>query len=534
MFLYSRNLHGQSVRADIVIVGSGAAGLTLANQLGNAGADVLVVETGGLEHSPARKGIDKGDWTGDIGVGIASRSRYLGGSTNCWGGNCAPMDDIGYDDRPWVPHSGWPIDNADLEPFVKPAHELLRTPFDTYDVSDWADLLPRVRDGLLLEGSDAFETKIFQRSRVARFGELLRRDLDRSQNVRVLLDTNVVKLMQSKGRISHLLAVDTDQPTAQPITIEADRFILAAAIENSRLLLTSNVGNEHDVVGRYFMGHFHFVGGRVEPSASLNDVGLYTIPGDVLNYVHGSKLVVGALRLAPEIQRSEKLLDAANFLLPFRPHEHWMGRSRAAAVGRGSWARIRGEDGPSFGVNDFVQGSREVPSIAAHTVGEARRWLRGNPWYGIRIWGEQAPHPENRLLLGPQVDRFGLPRIQVRSSLTHLDKLTLKRNLALMDEQFEANGLGRVIDELPALGAKWPRGATGTSHFMGGTRMHNDPTQGVVDSDCKVHGVDNLYVAGASVFPTSGLCMATYQLTLMAFRLADHIERISTRSTAAA
>ncbi len=534
MFLYSGDLHGQSVRADIVIVGSGAAGLTLANQLGTAGANVLVVETGGLEHDASRKGIDKGDWTGDIGVGIASRSRYLGGSTNCWGGNCAPMDGIGYEDRPWVPYSGWPIDESDLVQYVKPAHELLRTPFDTYDVDDWSELLPRVGKGLLLKDSSTFETKIFQRSRVARFGELLRRDLDRSQNVRVLLNATVVRLVQSADRISHAVGVDTDEPSAAPITIEADRFVLSAAIENSRLLLASDVGNENDVVGRYFMGHFHFVGGRIEPSAALDDVSLYTIPGDVLNYVHGSKLVVGALRLSPEVQRAEKLLDAANFLLPFRPYEHWMGRSRAAAVGRGSWARMRGEQGPEFGMSDVMQGSREVPSIAAHTLGEAKRRLRGDRWYGIRIWGEQAPDPDNRLLLGHEIDRFGLPRIQVRSSLTPLDKLTLKRNLELLDEQFRGAGLGRVVDELPDLNAYWPRGATGTSHFMGGTRMHNDPTQGVVDSDCKVHGLENLFIAGASVFPTSGLCMATYELTLLAFRLADHIERIASRTPAVA
>ncbi len=533
MFLESGDWHGQTIKADVVIVGSGAAGLAIASQLGKSGADVLVVETGGLEHNPSLRGIDRGEWTGDIGVGIASRKRFLGGSTNCWGGNCAPMDDIGYEDRPWVPHSGWPIDNGDLAPYVLPAHELLRVPFDTFEVDEWARMLPRVDRELLIRDSERFETKIFQRSRIARFGELLRRDLDRADNVRVLLNTHVVQLVEQNGKISHAVGADTDKPGAPAIRIEGGRFVLSAAIENSRILLASDVGNEHDNVGRYFMGHFHFVGGRIEPSPELGEVGLYTIPGDVFSYVHGTKLAVGALRLSPQVQRQEQVLDAANFLLPFRPYEHWMGRSRAAAVGRGAWAKLRGKRGPEFGLSDVREGATELPIIAAHSVGEAARWARGERWHGIRIWGEQAPDPDNRLLLGPEPDRFGMPRIEVRSNLTQLDKRTLKTNLAVLDEEFRQAGLGRVIDELPGEG-HWPKGATGTSHFMGGTRMHNDPAQGVVDADCKVHGVDNLYVAGASVFPTSGLCMATYQLVLLAFRLADHLEGAAARTNVTA
>ena len=64
----------------------------------------------------------------------------------------------------------------------------------------------------------------------------------------------------------------------------------------------------------------------------------------------------------------------------------------------------------------------------------------------------------------------------------------------------------------------------GGAHHMGTTRMHDDPRQGVVDRNSKVHGVDNLYVAGSSVFPTSGAANPTLTLVALTLRLADHLK----------
>jgi len=60
---------------------------------------------------------------------------------------------------------------------------------------------------------------------------------------------------------------------------------------------------------------------------------------------------------------------------------------------------------------------------------------------------------------------------------------------------------------------------------MGGTRMHGDPRQGVVDADARVHGIANLYVAGSSLFPTGGAANPTFTLVALALRLADHLNR---------
>ena len=71
---------------------------------------------------------------------------------------------------------------------------------------------------------------------------------------------------------------------------------------------------------------------------------------------------------------------------------------------------------------------------------------------------------------------------------------------------------------------EWPQPLSGGSHHMGTTRMNDDPLRGVVDRNCKVHSVDNLYVAGSSVFPTSGVSNPTLSIVALTLRLADHLK----------
>jgi choline dehydrogenase-like flavoprotein len=59
---------------------------------------------------------------------------------------------------------------------------------------------------------------------------------------------------------------------------------------------------------------------------------------------------------------------------------------------------------------------------------------------------------------------------------------------------------------------------------MGTTRMALDPRRGVVDQDCRVHGVENLYIAGSSVFPTCGFANPTLTIVELALRLVDHLK----------
>ena len=144
--------------------------------------------------------------------------------------------------------------------------------------------------------------------------------------------------------------------------------------------------------------------------------------------------------------------------------------------------------------------------------------------YAIRNWLEQAPRPENRITLGESHDAFGLPRLRMCWTLGDLEKRTVACAHELLAEALRDNGVGSLFSDLPSLENRWPDELAFSSHTMGTTRMSASPRNGVVDSDCRVHGVNNLYVAGGSVLSTTGANMVTFNLLVLALRLSDHLK----------
>ena len=136
---------------------------------------------------------------------------------------------------------------------------------------------------------------------------------------------------------------------------------------------------------------------------------------------------------------------------------------------------------------------------------------------------EQAPNPASRVRLIEQRDALGMPRVQLEWRLSGLDKRSIRRAHELLARELGRAGLGRLQLMLSEDEHRWPPELGGGRHHMGTTRMHRDPARGVVDPDCRVHGVGNLYVAGSSVFPTVGAANPTLTIVALALRLADHL-----------
>ena len=141
----------------------------------------------------------------------------------------------------------------------------------------------------------------------------------------------------------------------------------------------------------------------------------------------------------------------------------------------------------------------------------------------LRAQGEQAPNPDSRVTLGTRRDRFGQPVARIDWHPASSDRASIRASQETIDEALRTAGVGRVEfmlgDEHP------PTLFEGNFHHLGTTRMHADPAMGVVDADCRVHGVRNLYVAGSSVFPTYGCSNPTLTVVALALRLADHIKK---------
>jgi choline dehydrogenase-like flavoprotein len=138
---------------------------------------------------------------------------------------------------------------------------------------------------------------------------------------------------------------------------------------------------------------------------------------------------------------------------------------------------------------------------------------------------EAEPNRDSRVTLSEQRDRLGMQRVKVDWQLTDLVKRTFDRTNTLLAQEMEQAGVAKVTLDAPLEGRPWPALLEGTWHHMGTTRMHDSPTLGVVDRNCKVHGMSNLYVAGSSVFPTVGANFPTITITALTLRLAEHVAR---------
>jgi choline dehydrogenase-like flavoprotein len=131
---------------------------------------------------------------------------------------------------------------------------------------------------------------------------------------------------------------------------------------------------------------------------------------------------------------------------------------------------------------------------------------------------EQRPNPENRVVLARDRDALGVPSVAVHWRWRDEEQAELERLRQALCRWVEASGIGRVEVEAG-------RPDPNAHHHAGTTRMHTDPRFGVADADARVHGTENLYVTGASVFPTAGFANPTLTIVATALRLADHLKQ---------
>ncbi|MEV0251313.1 GMC family oxidoreductase [Nocardia sp. NPDC050712] len=509
--------------ADICVIGSGPAGLTLAAELAGTSLRVLVLESGGREPSEQANALDDIDSTGAVraGTGRVAGDRILGGNSHSWSGRCGLLDDLDFGARPWVPGSGWPI--TDLDPYLERAARHVGIGYGTGFTGDafW-ELAGRARPRDTLD-PNRFRAYFWQISRdpvdpfdCKRFGRHVR-ELT-APNVRVLVNATVTHIdTDADGR--KVLALQVAGSKAR--TVRAGRFVLAAGgISTPRLLLASRrirpegVGNRHGLVGRYLMDHRCGAVGALEPAqahTALHRFGKY-----VVKSAHGRHTFLHGLALSPAVQRAEQLLNCALWL-----------------------QEVPADDDPWESVKQLMRGrgTRHDARVALANSGlllaGARRRLiehAGLPHkldrIEVRCMVEQVPDPDSRVALSERVDRFGVPLARIDWRVHELEDRTVRRAAALAVAEFARLGYPEpALYDWARADSDGPARLTDWAHPTGTTRMAARPDAGVVDTDCRVHGVENLYIAGSSVFPTTGHANPTLTLVALAVRLADELRR---------
>lgn len=168
----------------------------------------------------------------------------------------------------------------------------------------------------------------------------------------------------------------------------------------------------------------------------------------------------------------------------------------------------------TFWLRKRTLASRKFPSLVVKPR---------NQTYAIEVHSEQTPNRDSRISLSDQKDAFGMPRVKVDWRWLPLDIDTVRNTVQALGEDLAAAGIGRVRFDPAAIEREMLRDGAVGGHHVGTTRMAEDPAKGVVDRDCRVHGLDNLYIAGSAVFPTSGQANPTLLAIALALRLADHV-----------
>ena len=510
---------GAVVDSDVCIIGAGAAGITMARALANSSLQVTLLESGRLEYDDRTQSLNGGRSDGlRYFPLISTRLRYFGGTTNHWNGWCAPLNDLDFAVRSWVPDSGWPIAAADLIPYYEAAQKICQLGPFQYDAAFWQT------DDWPFPAFDPAKLKVrvWQFSPPTRFGEEYKAELERAVNVRVYLHATATEL-EAQASSPLLLGVKARSLDGAAATFKAKAFVLACGgIENARMLLVSDkvqaqgLGNAHGLVGRFFMEHPHVPAGELvvsEPGGLAARFG---------KFMRANTMLQAGLCVSPSVQERERILNCSTEIVAIRDEtsgfEKLLAIRRAlrdgkmpAQIGSKLWAILRDFNDVAWGLVEAARGRRYFADVSS---------------LSLYVRSEQAPNPDSRITLSGEQDELGVRRVALDWQLTQLDRRTIRTAIRLIGEDVGRLGLGRVKmpDWLLSDHASLPETFQGGWHHMGTTRMSDNSKHGVVDSNCRVHQVRNLYVAGSSVFPTGGYASPTLTIVALALRLVNHLK----------
>jgi choline dehydrogenase-like flavoprotein len=536
---------GELLPFDICIVGSGPAGIVLAREISGCGLRVCLLESGGDKPAEESNNLNAGAVESAHGydeqVLREGRRRQFGGTANLWNHEVrgessrhiryVPLDEIDFERRDWVPESGWPFDRRELQPYYDRAEKACGVGI--------LDQSARIEE-LVTNSHQPWQTEkiasavsLFGSSRI--FLKNYRRELVEDSRVTVILHAALLEL-QMDPLSRAIVSAQAGTPDGRKFQIRARAFVIAAGgLENARILLLQDtlqaggLGNQHDMVGRCFMDHPAITLGVLIPSSKkIFDQAVVYDQHDV-----GGQPIMYQLHIRPEVMRREKMLNICAVLVPhfknlrangpavlhqllFRA-PRFLGRYLAAAP------RHDAQNGATAPLSLRQRLLAQYYSQGQCGWSRLGKLDRRFGEFGVHSLVEQSPDRSNRLILQEQTDVFGQRKTKVLWRWNELDLQSIRLAQQIFREELAIAGIGAFLPVEETVGSQ-PRRFASPHHFMGTTRMHDDPRNGVVDSDCRIHDVPNLFIAGSSVFPTGGFANPTLTIVALALRLAAHLQ----------
>jgi|LakMenE01Jun11ns_1017448.scaffolds.fasta_scaffold9959605_21 choline dehydrogenase-like flavoprotein len=513
---------GQEFQSDLLIVGAGIAGLVLADALRGSGRQVDVLEAGGESLEPESQALYAAEMAAKPHLGTTEgRFRVYGGSSTRWGGQLLPLSAHDFTLRPHVPHSGWPLDPAELSPYLRQCEQLLGVNHAPYNCS-LLEHLPPPRPEL----TDADLQPRFSKWTPFRWRNVARslgRRCQEDPSIRIFLHASVTAIdLHADGRHVEGVQVRTLHGTA--FRFRARQVVIAAgAIESTRLLLASRsvrregIGNHSDQLGRWFHDHLSVKAAVLLPSRR-RDLLQRLAPWYLGATRHTLKLESTAAW-----QAHQGCLNVMGHLVFEAPETSGFAWLRQQLQTRQSGS-TKGQLVPAPYLEQLPAESLDVAYLAWKRLVRKRRWCPAGAAITLYIDTEQQPNPESRIRLSEARDAIGMPKAVVQWQWGEPERQTFAAYRQLFTSQWQAWNLGPIHWlESFAPGSGWEANVSDIYHLMGGTRLAADPSQGVVDSLLRVHAVDNLFVASCSVYPTGGSSNPTLTLMQLTLRLAERL-----------
>ncbi|WP_066376743.1 GMC oxidoreductase [Anabaena sp. CA = ATCC 33047] len=546
MLIDARTLpEDETIETEVCIVGTGPAGITLARELSGADFRVCLLESGGLDFDQKTQSLALGESVNNMFDTLESQRCFqFGGTANYWkvrignneiGVRHVPLDKIDFEKRDWLPYSGWPFDKSHLDPFYERAQAVCKLGAFAYDAASWEDA-----DTPQLPFSSNVTTTMFQFGPRAVFTHEYREVIQKSSNITTYLHANLMEI-ETDVTAKNVTRLRVACLSGKEFWVCAKVVILATGgIETTRLLLLSNkvqktgLGNQNDLVGRFFMDHSLVNCGHLIPTN--RDIFKKTALYD-LRRVNNIP-VMGKLALSENVMQREKLLNISTLLLPV-PQLYQLKAANSLKKLLSSIYDPQVYQNIFQHLGNVVMGLDYILPAAYGAITKQQPFIPSLPWGGWsyipgkekRFAGfelfqltEQVPDPENRITLTGDRDALGRQRVKLNWRWHDIDIDHIKRTQEILKQEIALAGIGELQiardGNLPKLIHP------GLHHHLGTTRMNDDPKQGVVDRNCQVHGVSNLFVASSSVFPTGGYANPTLTIVALAIRLADHVKTV--------
>jgi choline dehydrogenase-like flavoprotein len=364
-----------------------------------------------------------------------------------------------------------------------------------------------------------------------RFGVRYRDAVVKAPNISLYLNSNVTAIRpDANGKT--IARLDVATLSGNRFTVKARTYVLAVGgLENARLLLASNqlmargIGNDHDLVGRFFADHINLDTAAIVPLAKQFNFDLYgrenrRVARRPLRQGGRLASLMGLLDLDPSVQRTEGTLNYSAEVQPTYFSDHFMHRERYQMPMQSD----TGEQSRFHQVKETLSDLfRNLSDAASAAFGDESA---PDSYYELMSIQEQAPNPSSRVTLSGNKDALGVPMARLEWRLTDLDRHTVKVAVQQIAQALGAGQVGRLRLSLDLDAADWPSYMQSSWHHSGTTRMHADPRMGVVNADLRVHGLANLYVTGSSVFPTNSSSNPTITVIALSVRLARHLQKI--------